>query len=90
MIRPFRAGDLQPVLQIWLDSNTTAHSFISPSYWQDRRELVLRPCPMPTCTYTSWRGPSWVSSACRAMKWKGCLSQKAGGRAVSAKPSWIM
>ena len=45
MIRPFRAGDLQPVLQIWLDSNTTAHSFISPSYWQDRRELVHKALP---------------------------------------------
>lgn len=40
MIRSFRAGDLEPVLQIWLEANEEAHAFIDPSYWQDRREMV--------------------------------------------------
>lgn len=33
MIRTFRANDLDDVMQIWIDTNIRAHSFISKEYW---------------------------------------------------------
>ena len=34
MIRKFEAADLERVMEIWIDSNLDAHSFIGADYWQ--------------------------------------------------------
>ena len=40
MIRELRKVDINKVADIWLDTNVTAHSFISSQYWQNNFELV--------------------------------------------------
>ena len=40
MIRPFRENDLFAVMQIWLDANIKAHSFIQKDYWADNYAMV--------------------------------------------------
>ena len=45
MIRPFERSDLDQVLEIWLDTNHRAHSFISASYWEGQLEAVRAALP---------------------------------------------
>ena len=45
MIRPFTQADLPQVLEIWLQGNLDAHSFIPASYWLDNRNLVAAQIP---------------------------------------------
>ncbi len=40
MIRKFHRNDLSTVMQIWLDTNIRAHSFIPRKYWMDNFEMV--------------------------------------------------
>lgn len=40
MIRAFRAHDLTTVMQIWFDTNTKAHHFISKEYWANNYAIV--------------------------------------------------
>ena len=40
MIRRFEEKDISSVMQIWLDSNLEAHSFIAESYWRNKYEAV--------------------------------------------------
>ena len=40
MIRKFKEDDLNSVMQIWFDTNTKAHHFISRQYWIDNYEMV--------------------------------------------------
>ena len=40
MIRELQNADINKVTDIWLDTNVTAHSFISKQYWQNNFELV--------------------------------------------------
>lgn len=40
MIRAFSENDLFSVMQIWLDTNIKAHSFIPPNYWIDNYAMV--------------------------------------------------
>lgn len=40
MIRELQKADINKVSDIWLDTNVTAHSFISSQYWQNNFELV--------------------------------------------------
>ncbi len=40
MIRELQKSDINKVTDIWLDTNVTAHSFISSQYWQNNFELV--------------------------------------------------
>lgn len=40
MIRELRKADINKVANIWLDTNITAHYFISAQYWQNNFELV--------------------------------------------------
>ncbi|MGN0628756.1 MAG: GNAT family N-acetyltransferase [Oscillospiraceae bacterium] len=46
MIRMFIAGDIDRVMEIWLDSNKNAHSFIPAAYWNKNfgavKEAVLK------------------------------------------------
>ena len=40
MIRELQKADINKVADIWLDTNLTAHSFISSQYWQNNFEFV--------------------------------------------------
>ena len=40
MIRKFKTEDLDRVMEIWLNTNKEAHSFIAEEYWNDNFELV--------------------------------------------------
>lgn len=40
MIRELRKADVNRVAKIWLDTNITAHYFISVQYWKSNFELV--------------------------------------------------
>jgi putative acetyltransferase len=40
VIRAFRENDLFVVMQIWLDTNIKAHSFIPQKYWTDNYAVV--------------------------------------------------
>ncbi|MCI8623520.1 MAG: GNAT family N-acetyltransferase [Provencibacterium sp.] len=46
MIRNLQESDTGRVAGIWLDTNIKAHSFISPSYWEDHfkevKEMLLQ------------------------------------------------
>lgn len=48
MIRKFRMDDLDTVMKIWLETNITAHDFISGNYWQENYELVKKILPEAT------------------------------------------
>ena len=45
MIRTFRGSDLSAVMEIWLDTNIKAHSFISKEYWTSNYEKVKEILP---------------------------------------------
>lgn len=45
MIRAFRENDLLSVMQIWLDTNICAHSFIPKEYWTDNYAVVKEILP---------------------------------------------
>lgn len=40
MIRKFKTEDFDRVMEIWLNTNKEAHSFIAEEYWNDNFELV--------------------------------------------------
>ncbi len=40
MIRPFQSADMQPLLDLWLESTTRAHPFIHSGYWVESLPLV--------------------------------------------------
>lgn len=39
-IRPYHPSDLEPILELWLSSNLSAHPFVPASYWTARRAFV--------------------------------------------------
>lgn len=45
MIRKFKIKDLERVMEIWLESNIDAHSFIDKKYWEDNYEMVKEILP---------------------------------------------
>lgn len=45
MIRPFTDSDLGRVMQLWLETNRKAHSFIPSAYWTDHYEPVKAMLP---------------------------------------------
>ncbi len=45
MIREFQSGDLDRVMELWLNSNTDAHYFIDSSYWQENYQMVKELLP---------------------------------------------
>lgn len=45
MIRTFRKNDLFSIMQIWLDTNIKAHSFIPQNYWIENYENVKNILP---------------------------------------------
>ncbi len=46
MIRKLNETDLDKVMSIWLDSNISAHSFISKTYWEMAANFVKRVIPL--------------------------------------------
>lgn len=40
MVREFCSGDLERVLEIWLEANADAHGFIPRHYWEGQLETV--------------------------------------------------
>lgn len=40
MIKRFEEKDISSIMQIWLESNLDAHSFIAESYWKNKYEAV--------------------------------------------------
>lgn len=44
-VRPFRGGDLETVLEIWLSANLQAHDFISEEYWWGSLAAVRQMLP---------------------------------------------
>ena len=50
MIRKFRNADLSQVLDIWLEGNLQAHSFITASYWKNNVGFVSSALPK-ACVY---------------------------------------
>lgn len=45
MICPFEKADLPSILQIWLNGNLQAHSFIPGDYWTSHYEMVRAALP---------------------------------------------
>lgn len=48
MIRNYEIGDLNNVMNLWLDTNIKAHSFIDKTYWQDNYAMVKEVMPQAT------------------------------------------
>lgn len=46
MIRKYVDGDIDAVMQIWLNTNIQAHSFISPDYWKNNFDVVKEMLPL--------------------------------------------
>ena len=45
MIRKYVNGDINAVMQIWLNTNIQAHSFIASDYWQSNFDMVREMLP---------------------------------------------
>lgn len=45
MIRQYGEGDIDTVMQIWLDTNIHAHNFIHPDYWHSNFNMVREMLP---------------------------------------------
>ena len=46
MIRKYVDGDIDAVMQIWLNTNIQAHSFISQDYWKNNFDMVKEMMPL--------------------------------------------
>ena len=46
MIRKYGDGDIDAVMQIWLNTNIQAHSFISQDYWKSNFDMVKEMIPL--------------------------------------------
>ena len=46
MIRKYVGGDIDSVMQIWLNTNIQAHSFISQDYWKSNIDMVKEMMPL--------------------------------------------
>ena len=45
MIRNLKDNDLDEIMEIWLCSNTEAHSFVPESYWKNNFPVVKESIP---------------------------------------------
>ena len=46
MIRKYVDGDIDAIMQIWLNTNIQAHSFISQDYWKSNFDMVKEMMPL--------------------------------------------
>lgn len=44
-VRSAQIGDIEDIMQIWIDENIQAHSFIPPKYWKDNYRAVKNALP---------------------------------------------
>lgn len=51
MIRKMEEKDISDVLQIWLETNIKAHSFIDKEYWTGNYEMVKQILPEAEVMY---------------------------------------
>lgn len=45
MIRKFKSSDIDAIMQIWIEENINAHSFISKEYWEKNYDYVKSVLP---------------------------------------------
>lgn len=45
MIREYKKDDLEQILEIWINENISAHSFINKEYWIDNYKFVKQELP---------------------------------------------
>lgn len=45
MIRKYKKDDLEQILEIWINENISAHSFINKEYWIDNYKYVKQELP---------------------------------------------
>ena len=45
MIRQYNEGDIDTIIQLWLDTNIQAHHFISSDYWRANYDMVREMLP---------------------------------------------
>lgn len=50
MIRTFEANDLDAIMEIWLNTNISAHHFIDSQYWKDNYDMVKEQLPFADIT----------------------------------------
>ena len=55
MIRLFEFRDLDKIMNIWLEGNLEAHSFIDEEYWNKHFDSVKSVLPNACLLYTSER-----------------------------------
>lgn len=48
MIRKFESRDLEGVMELWLETNISAHSFIPSNYWRENYKAVKEMLPKAT------------------------------------------
>ncbi|MDD3279772.1 MAG: GNAT family N-acetyltransferase [Lachnospiraceae bacterium] len=48
MIRDFKKEDIDRVMELWLDTNISAHSFIQSEYWKSNYDTVKAMMPSAT------------------------------------------
>lgn len=48
MIRDFKKQDIDRVMELWLDTNISAHSFIESEYWKSNYDTVKAIMPSAT------------------------------------------
>lgn len=51
MIRKFEINDLDKIMELWLDTNLQAHSFIPKTYWINHYNTVKQMLPQATAIY---------------------------------------
>ena len=45
LIRQYNEGDIDTIIQLWLDTNIQAHHFISSDYWRANYDMVREMLP---------------------------------------------
>ena len=52
MIRNFKNDDIESIMELWLKTNITAHSFVKEDYWRGNFDIVRE--MMPNATIYIW------------------------------------
>lgn len=52
MIRNFKSGDIDAIMELWLKTNISSHSFIKEEYWRGNFDIVRE--MMPNATIFIW------------------------------------
>lgn len=52
MIRNFKSGDIDAIMELWLKTNISSHFFIKKEYWRENFDIVRE--MMPNATIYIW------------------------------------